>query len=81
MITYKTERLIEITGEFKIIQLREQEIVLDDGIEIGRKPFHRRTIDPKSDLSNEIQDIKSIAEVLYTQKLKDEYSATLKVIP
>ena len=66
----------EIVGPNKIIQLVENLIVesTENGVttEIARTG-HRRTITPVDDITNEIQELKDIANLLHTQELKDSY--------
>ena len=57
---------IEIVGEHKQLQIRE---IKEDG------GFHRRVLSPDSDVSSEVQEIQEKAEQLWTNELKDSWTA------
>ena len=50
------------TGDWKVLQVRTATIVTDDGTELSRT-FHRHVVDPNSDLTNESDEIKKLAEI------------------
>ena len=58
---------IEIVGEHKQLQIRE---IKEDG------GFHRRVLSPDSDVSSESSEIQEKAEQLWTNELKDSWSAS-----
>tara|TARA_Y100001951_G_C11043729_1_gene131737 strand:- start:215 stop:481 length:267 start_codon:yes stop_codon:yes gene_type:complete len=67
---------IEIVGPFKVIQVREDIVVKEDGVELSRK-FHRHTVQcdvSAEDLALEHADVQGIANSgIWTQELKDEW--------
>lgn len=67
---------IEIVGPFKMIQVREAEVIKEDGVEIARK-FHRRCLCPTDDMSNEDAEVQAVSNAVHTQEVKDAYSARL----
>ena len=67
-----TQDKIEIVGEFKILQIREVVKITENGNEISRN-YHRRTINPLDDASNESQEIRNIAASVHTQTIRDAY--------
>jgi hypothetical protein len=73
-----TERLeddkIEIVGQFKHIQVRTATIVERDGTELTRA-FHRKALAPDADVSGESAEVRGIADVVWTQEVKDSYAA------
>ncbi len=72
-----TQDKIEIVGEFKIIQIREVVKITENGNEVSRN-YHRRTINPLDDASNESQEIKDIVASMHTQAIKDAYQAYIE---
>ena len=74
MITEK-----QVLGKIEIledgqIQLREDLVILRDDIEISRL-YHRRTLEPGQDVSNENQRIQNHAIVEWTKKVIDDFNA------
>ena len=74
-----TQDKIEIVGEFKIIQIREVVRITENGEEVSRN-YHRRTINPLADTSNESQEIKDIVATMHTQAIKDAYQAHIEAL-
>jgi len=68
MLTEKTEQRLEILPN-GIIQVRDERVIMDNGIEISRK-FHRRVIDVDDDIINESVRIKAIAPQIWTPAVK-----------
>tara|TARA_R100000734_G_scaffold12043_1_gene8936 strand:+ start:679 stop:939 length:261 start_codon:yes stop_codon:yes gene_type:complete len=64
---------IEIVGDYKILQIREATVISENDIELS-KSFHRYTISPDQDISNQPDDIKGIADVVWTDDIKKNYS-------
>ena len=67
-----TQDKIEIVGEYKITQLRELITITENGNQIS-KSYHRRTINPLSDTTNESEEIRNIAASVHTQTIRDAY--------
>ena len=65
--TEKQEYRIEIL-EDGIIQVRRSDIVLKDSEEVGRQ-YHRHVLTPGSDLSNEVQRVKDVAQATWTPEV------------
>ena len=59
------------------IQIRTDTVIEKDGIEISRT-YHRNTIDPHSDTTNEDQRVKDVATVVHTQACKDAWTEFLE---
>jgi hypothetical protein len=70
------EDKIEIVGEFKTIQVRTATVISEDGVELSRS-FHRHSINPTDDISNESAEVQAIAAAVHTQAVKDAYTAYL----
>lgn len=58
---------IEIVAEGKVIQVRERNAVLRDGVEIA-STFHRFTITKDSDRTNLDPQVKKIADALWSEE-------------
>ena len=63
---------IEIVGKYKIVQVRTATVIKKDGTEISRN-FHRHSVAPDADISNESAEVKAICNVVHTQKIKTDY--------
>jgi hypothetical protein len=57
---------MEIVGPDKTLQIREDTVILEDGIELSRK-FHRRTIHKGADVSGESLEIQNIFNAIHPQ--------------
>ena len=71
-----TQDKIEIvnTGEWSVIQVRTATIIDEDGTELS-KSFHRHVVAPTDDLTNESTEVTAIANAVFTQAMKDAYTA------
>ena len=56
---------IAITKKYKNLQIRE---INDDG------SFHRRVIKPTDDVSNEVDEIKNSANIVFTDEVKKSWT-------
>ena len=76
-LTEETENdKIEVISEggFKIVQVRTATIIKRDGEEISRS-YHRHTVAPNADLTQEDADVVAICTPVFTQAVKDAYAA------
>lgn len=68
---------IEIVTEFKHIQIREASVITEGTASSGyteiSRSFHRRTITPDMDISNESADVQAIATILWTDEVKQSW--------
>ena len=79
MATY-TERL-ELKEEIlpnQTIQLRVATVIERDGEEVGRQ-YHRSVFTPGTDLSKAPDEVKAIAEALWTPTVISAYEASIEV--
>ena len=67
----------EVRGEYKSIQVRTKTSIMEDGKEISYK-YHRRVLQPDSDVSSENDEIKSLANALWTDEVKKAYEDSKK---
>ena len=63
----------EIVGRFKHIQCRTATIVKEDGVELSRS-FHRHVLTPDMDVSSESDEIKGMADALWTDAVKEAWA-------
>lgn len=68
------EDKIEVVGEFKTVQVRTATVIEEDGVELSRT-FHRHSINPTDDISNESAEVQGICNAVHTQAIKDAYTA------
>lgn len=76
-LTEETENdKIEVISEgaFKVVQVRTATIIKRDGVEISRS-YHRHTVAPDADLTQEDADVVAICTPVFTQAVKDAYAA------
>ena len=59
----------EVKGEFKIISVREKTAIMEDGVELSAS-YHRKTIQPKDDVSAESDEVKALANTVFTDAIK-----------
>ena len=69
---------IEIVGEYKNIQVREAVIVSENGVELSRA-FHRYTLSPDADLTDQPADVVSLSNIFWTDEIKAAYQASLEI--
>lgn len=69
----------EIVGEYRIIQIRELITITENGNQIS-KSYHRRTINPLSDTTNESEEIRNIAASVHTQTIRDAYQSFMNSV-
>jgi len=60
-----------------MIQCRHAVWVEDDGQVIGGKQYHRHVITPIDDVSGEDVQLQAVASAIFTQEIKDAYTAML----
>tara|TARA_R100001129_G_scaffold167520_1_gene135178 strand:- start:70 stop:318 length:249 start_codon:yes stop_codon:yes gene_type:complete len=62
----------EVRGEYKCIQERCKTSILEDGEEISFS-YHRRAFMPDADVSGESDELKALANALWTDAIKKSY--------
>ena len=63
-------------GTYLVVQVRTANIIKRDGEEISRS-FHRHSVMPDADLTQEDADVSAICTNVFTQAVKDAYAAHL----
>ena len=67
---------IEVVGKYKVVQVRTDIVVMEDGEELSRK-YHRHALMPDADISKELPEVQAVCNAVWTQDVKDAY-ATFK---
>ena len=72
-----TQDKIEVisTGDYKVIQVRTKTAIVEDGTELSSS-YHRHVVMPTDDLTAESDEVVSIANAVFTQEIKDAYTAS-----
>jgi uncharacterized protein related to proFAR isomerase len=71
---------IEVSGQYKIIGVKKVTTVSENGDVISRSN-HRTTYSPNTDVATLDADVAEIANLVWTQAVKDSYQAYLDSIP
>jgi len=72
-----SEDKIEISGEFKHIQVRTCTKVLEDGVELS-SGYHRHVVTAGQDYSNESAEVQAICAAVHTDAVIAAYNASLE---
>jgi hypothetical protein len=72
-----TQDKIEViaTGDYKAIQVRTKTAIVEDGTELSSS-YHRHVVMPTDDLTAESDEVVAIANAVFTQEMKDAYTAS-----
>ena len=62
----------EVRGEYKCIQERCKTSIMEDGEEISFS-YHRNSFMPDADVSGESDELKALANALWTDEIKKAY--------
>ena len=67
----------EIRSEYKHIQERQRTAIVEDGKQLSYS-YHRRVLTPDADVSSESDEIKGMADALWTDAVKEAWTAKLE---
>ena len=67
----------EIRTEYRHIQIREKTAIIENGKELSAS-YHRRVLHPDADVSNESDEIKKLADTLWTDAVKKAWDDKVK---
>ena len=72
-----TQDKIEVVTvqDYKVLQVRTKTAIIEDGTELSSS-YHRHVVAPTDDLSNESDEVAAIANAVFTQDMKDAYTAS-----
>ena len=68
---------IEVVGKYKSVQVRTDTVVMEDSKELSRQ-YHRHVLNPDADISNESDEIKRLADTLWTDAIKKAWDDKVK---
>ena len=63
----------EVRGEYKHINVRTKTSIMEDGEELSYK-YHRRVLQPDADISAESDELKALANALWTDEVKKAWA-------
>ena len=71
-----TQDKIEVVAvqDYKVLQVRTKTAIIEDGQELSSS-YHRHVVMPDADLTAESDEVVSIANAVFTQEMKDAYTA------
>ena len=67
----------EVRSGYKHIQERQKTAIMEDGKELSYS-YHRRVLTPDMDVSSESDEIKGMADALWTDDVKKDWDDKLK---
>ncbi len=70
---------IEIVGEYKIIQVRYSDQIIEDNKVISSS-CHRESITPDDEAKAIEHNVKALADIYWTDEIKEAYQANLNKI-
>ena len=70
---------IEIVGEYKSIQIRYSDQIIEDG-QVISSSYHRDTVPCGDDAKAIEHDVKAIADIYWTDEVKAAYKESLVVV-
>ena len=63
---------IEVVGKHKSVQVRTDIVVMEDNEELSRK-YHRHSLMPDADISNEHSEVQAVCNAVWTDEVKANY--------
>jgi len=68
---------IEVVGDFKHVQVRQDNLIVDDNTDEikSRGNFRRYVLSPGDNLSGQPEDVAAIADAVWTDEIKAAYAA------
>ena len=68
---------IEVVGDFKHVQVRQDNLIVDDNTDEikSRGNFRRYVLSPGDNLSGQPDDVAAIANAIWTDEIKAAYAA------
>ena len=70
---------IEIVGEYKIIQIRYSDQIIEDGKVISSS-YHRESISPDEEAKAIEHNVKALADIYWTDEIKEAYTKSLEIV-
>jgi len=70
---------IEIVGEFKTIQVRYADQIIEDG-QVLSQSYHRESIAPDDEAKAIEHNVKALADIYWTDEIKEAYTKSLEIV-
>ena len=70
---------IEIVGEFKTIQVRYADQIIEDG-QVLSQFYHRESIDCGNEAKAIEHNVKALADIYWTDEIKEAYTKSLEIV-
>ena len=70
---------IEIVGEYKSIQVRYSDQIIEDGQVISNS-YHRIVVDCGDDSKAIEHNVKALADIYWTDEIKEAYTKSLEIV-
>ena len=70
---------IEIIGEYKSIQVRYSDQIIEDG-QVISSSYYRDTVSCGDDAKAIEHDVKALADIYWTDEIKAAYQASLEIV-
>ena len=70
---------IEVVGEFKSVQVRNDTVIKEDGTELTRS-YHRHVLHPDADITNETSEVQAVCNAVWTDQIKADYDNFLLIL-
>ena len=70
---------IEIVGEFKTIQIRYSNQIIEDG-QVISSSYHRDTVSCGDDAKAIEHNVKALADIYWTDEIKKAYTKSLEIV-
>ena len=77
LIKQRLQDQIEIVGEFKHIQIRYSDQIIEDG-QVISSSYHRDTVSCGDDAKAIKHNVKALADIYWTDEIKTAYQASLE---
>ena len=63
---------IEVVGKYKVVQVRTDIVVMEDGEELSRK-YHRHALMPDAVITDEHTEVQAVCNAVWTDEVKANY--------
>jgi len=70
---------IEIVGEFKTIQIRYADQIIEDG-QVLSQTYHRESIESDNEVKAIEHNVKALADIYWTDEIKEAYKKSLEIV-
>ena len=70
---------IEIVGEFKTIQVRYADQIIEDG-QVLSQTYHRESIESNNEAKAIEHNVKALADIYWTDEIKEAYIKSLEIV-